>query len=58
MLIYRYILILNTIRFSFFKEIPEDEIELGKDELLVPVAHFSKVKISSFSVIDPSDPGR
>lgn len=29
---------------NFFQEIPEDEIELGKDEILVPVAHFNKVK--------------
>lgn len=28
-----------------FQEIPEDELELGKDEMLVPVAHFNKVKI-------------
>jgi len=27
-----------------FQEIPEDELEIGKDELLVPVAHFNKVK--------------
>ena len=38
----------HNSRFLSFKEIPEDEIELGKDELLVPVAHFSKVNISSF----------
>ena len=29
---------------SLFQEIPEDELEIGKDELLVPVAHFNKVK--------------
>ena len=28
-----------------FQEIPEDELELGKDEILVPVAHFNKVKV-------------
>jgi len=37
--------------FLSFKEIPEDEIELGKDELLVPVAHFSKVNIYSIFII-------
>lgn len=30
------------------EEIPEDEIELGKDELLVPVAHFSKEIYQTF----------
>lgn len=33
---------------NLFQEIPEDEIELGKDEILVPVAHFNKVKRVSF----------
>ena len=32
-----------------FQEIPEDELEIGKDELLVPVAHFNKVKTALFS---------
>ena len=32
---------------SLFQEIPEDELEIGKDELLVPVAHFNKVRTSS-----------
>lgn len=31
-----------------FQEIPEDELEIGKDELLVPVAHFNKVKTDLF----------
>ena len=33
---------------NLFQEIPEDELELGKDEILVPVAHFNKVKSVSF----------
>ena len=28
----------------FFQEVPEDEVELANDEILVPVAHFNKVK--------------
>lgn len=31
---------------SLSQEIPDDELEIGKDELLVPVAHFNKVKVT------------
>lgn len=33
-----------NVSYVSFQEIPEDELELGKDEILVPAAHFSKVK--------------
>ena len=31
---------------SLSQEIPDDELEIGKDELLVPVAHFNKVRVT------------
>lgn len=43
---------LNTSPPRWFRveEIPKDELEIGDDELLIPVAHFSKEIYSGFGI--------
>lgn len=43
---------LNTSPPRWFRveEIPKDEIEIADDELLIPVAHFSKEIYSGFGI--------
>ena len=43
---------LNTSPPRWFRveEVPKDELEIGDDELLIPVAHFSKEIYSGFGI--------